>query len=85
MFRFFFVHLFAHGAMSPSVSVKNFQDADAIYAHILAHINKSEMTDLFSVSESDIQPGIVFLTKNRLVDGINWGMAPTMLVGQNSI
>lgn len=68
--------------MSPSVSVKTFQDVDAIYAHAI----KSEIKPIFSVKEADIQvkPGIVFLTNNKLIDKIKWGISPT-IVGQNSI
>ena len=56
--------------MSLSVSVKTFEDADAIYAHV----NASEIMPFFSVTEADIKPGITFLSKNPLVDGIKWGM-----------
>ena len=69
--------------MSPSVSVKNFRDTDAVYAY--AHVNESKMASFFSVTEADVQPGVVFLTHNPLLDGIKWGMAPNMLVGRNSI
>lgn len=76
----FFVRWFAHGAMSPSVSVKTFQDADAVFARV----NKSDIRPFFSVTEDDIKPGIVFITNNPLVDKIKWGIAPT-IVEQNSI
>ena len=71
--------LFANGAMSSRVSVKTFQDVDAIFEHD----NKFEMIPPFWVTEDDIQPGIVFLSNNRLLDKIKWGMTPTMLVRQN--
>jgi hypothetical protein len=41
------------------------------------------MIPFFSVTEADVQPGIVFLSNRPLGDGIKWGMAPIMLVGQN--
>jgi hypothetical protein len=77
---FFGAIFFAHIAISPSVSVTTFKDADALYSQV-----KSNITPFFSVTEADIQPGFVFITSHRLVDGITWGMAPTMLVAQNSI
>ena len=77
----FLVHLFAHNAMSPSVSVTTFKDMDAIYA---AHVDISNLENIPSslATEADIQPGVVFLTRIRLADGINWGMAPTMLMAE---
>ena len=70
--------------MSPSVSITTFKDVDAIYA---AHVHESDLSNWKNmpsslVTEADIQPGVVFLTGDRLVDGINWGMAPTMFVAE---
>ena len=69
--------------MSPSVSVKNFRDADAIYAHLNKLKDEIMPEPFFQVKEADIQPGTVFLSHNPLADGINWdkSMAPIMLVG----
>ena len=78
---FFFVHLFVHSAISPSVSVTTLKDADAIYENI----NTFEIKSYSLVTEADIKPGVVLITRYRMVDGIKWGMAPTIIVAQNSI
>ena len=81
MFKIF-ISLFAHDAMSPSVSVNTFQDADAVFDNVQ---KSSDIIPFIYVTEADIQPGLVFLCHNPLADKITWGMAPTMLVNRSNI
>ena len=74
---FFFVHLFAHNAMVSKRKRNDLQGReyihmcgiDSIYA---AHVNYPTWKNMpsSSVTEANIQPGVVFLARYRLVDGV---------------